>query len=96
MDTISVLAVLVIVSGAANLIHWRCSPGARFLVAPKSSWLRGTLAALLVATVALALGTLVRWLPGVVGGVVGMVFGVTLQAVSICSRHARRAENAAA
>jgi hypothetical protein len=95
MDTIDILAVLVLVSFVANLLHWRWA-GTGFLLVPRSSLLRGTLVASLVAYGVLGVCTLLRLLPGVVGGVVLMVGGITQQVACICSRHARRPENAAA
>jgi hypothetical protein len=89
MDGVDVLATLFLGVTAANLAHWRNS-GEAFSCPSTSGFVRFAHAVHLIAILALAPLTLMRVLPAAVGGVVGLVCGISAQLLMVWSRHAYR------
>jgi hypothetical protein len=95
VELISLLAILGLMTFAANVFHWRCSRGSRLFPTPRGAWLRSAVDVLRIGTLALAVMTLVGLLDGVWFGVVLMGSLIFDNASAIGARHRRAPGDAA-
>lgn len=94
MDTsfMTCMATLVLVSFAANLIHWRGRKDERFLYYPQTRWLRILFNSAAVAATVMAVLFLLHAVPALPFLIVGLVLPLAQQIYSIAHRRAQRQE----
>jgi flagellar biosynthesis component FlhA len=84
------MATLVLVSFAANLIHWRGRKDERFFHYPQSRWLRLLFNSAAVAVIATAVLFLFHVIPALPFLIAGFVLTLAQQFYSIAHRRAQR------
>ena len=85
------LAIAVLGSVAANLLHWRGRTDERFFYAPQPGWLRFVSIVWTVATGVSAVLFLLGFIPALAFLGVGMGFAIAHELYSIGRRHSQRA-----